>query len=364
MSRLGLPRLFKREDAISRGAYNGYVLATMVALALLTALAELLGNAVLRDTMQQILIYGSMAVAYDYFTGFTGYYNLGFGAFTAIGAYTFVFLSIAGWPLPVCVILGGVASSLFGFLISYPFFRLKGGYFAIGTLSMILLLHTFFTNFYQYTGGTAGIILPYPTSPLAFPLMISSLLLLLLAIYVHLSIRQSRFGLALRSIKEDEEVTESFGVNTFRMKGLALALSAFFGGLAGALFSIYLGFISTDIVFSLNLDFLPLVASLLGGSGVFLGPLVGSFILSLADLNLPTFINRLFPSVTVGPLVVNGTILLVMGLFLPAGIVNASFLKRYSAARPDELILRRLRRTPPRNSLAPRSRSRSSGLPQ
>ena len=137
-----------------------------------------------------------------------------------------------------------------------------------------------------------------------------------------------------------------------------------FGGLAGALFSIYLGFISTDIVFSLNLDFLPLVASLLGGSGVFLGPLVGSFILSLADLNLPTFINRLFPSVTVGPLVVNGTILLVMGLFLPAGIVNASFLKRYSAARPDELILRRLRRTRPRNSLAPRSSSRSSGLPQ
>src|SRR5439155_696608 len=135
------------------------------------------------------------------------------------------------------------------FLISYPFFRLKGGYFAIGTLSMILLLHTFFTNFYQYTGGTAGIILPYPTSPLAFPLMISSLLLLLLAIYVHLSIRQSRF-------------------------------------------------------------------------------------------------------------------LLVMGFSLPPGIVNASFLKRYSAARPDELILRRLRRTPPRNSLAPRSRSRSSGLPQ
>jgi branched-chain amino acid transport system permease protein len=128
------------------------------------------------------------------------------------------------------------------------------------------------------------------------------------------------------------------------MKRLSLSISAFFGGLAGALFAIYLGFISTDIVFGLNLDFLPLVASLLGGMGVFLGPLWGAFILTLADLNLPAFIHGLFPSVTVGPLVVSGTILLVVGLFLPAGIMNAGVLSRYASVRPDELFLRAFRR--------------------
>ncbi len=336
--------ILKSERGITRGPYSGYLLVALIALAVITLLVYLSGNRSFLDGFQQILVFSAMALSYDYFSGYTGYYNLGFGAFVALGAYVFVFSSNAGVPIPIAMFFGGVLTSIFALAMSYPFLRLKGAYFAIATFALILLLEIFDTNFYQYTGGTAGIQFNYPTAPLRTPLFFGSLLVTLAVLYFHYSLGKSRLGLALRSIKEEEEVTESFGVNAFRAKQTAMVLSAFFGGISGGLFALYLGFINVDNVMGIGVALFPVVAALAGGSGIFLGPLVGSFILIIVRLNLPELVSSIDPSITAGPLVITGIILILVGLLFPGGILRINYFLKFAYQQMDEKILAKLGR--------------------
>ena len=337
-------RMFKSDPRVSGGDYSGFLLSSIIVIIALAVVGYLVQSAVLFDIIQQVLIFSTMALAYDYFSGHTGYYNLGFGAFVSLGAYGFTFASGAGLALPLSMLLAAIVASIFAFLMSYPFLRLKGAYFAIGSLSLLLLLHIIFANFYQYTGGTAGIILPYPRKQLQTLLFFSSLIVLVSAMYLHYVIRRSLFGLALRSIKEEEQVAESLGVNAFRMKQIALVLSAFMGGLSGGFFALYLGFISVDVVMGLGVGLFPVVAALTGGSGIFLGPLVGAFILVFANLNLPSLMYSLAPKLTSGPLVVTGFLLIIIGLFMPGGVLRISYLRKYSHIQLDRKIVRTFKR--------------------
>jgi branched-chain amino acid transport system permease protein len=337
-------RMFSKENRISRGDYSGFLLIAITLTTILPLIAYFSQTPVTLDIVQQILIFSCMALSYDYFSGYTGYYNLGYGAFVALGAYGFTFASSAGLTVPLSMLLGGIVSSGFAFFMSYPFLRLKGASFAIATLSLILLLYVFFANLYQYTGGTAGIILPYPTTTLRPLLFFASLIITILALYLHSTIGRSRFGLALRSIKEAEDVAEGFGVNVFRMKQIALVLSGFFGGVSGGLFALYLGFISVDTVMGLGVGLFPVVASLFGGTGIFMGPLIGSSILVFTNLNLPSVIHSIYPKLTSGPLVVTGFLLILVGLFMPGGVLRISYLRKYSQKQMDSKILKIFKR--------------------
>jgi branched-chain amino acid transport system permease protein len=322
---------------------------------LFTAATILLRNATgtLFDTVQQIIIFGAMAVCYDFFSGYTGYYNLGFGAFAGIGAYAFAFSDNAGVNIFLAFLIAGIAAAMFSAAMSYPFLRLRGAYFAIGTLALVLLLYYIDINLPQYTSGVIGLyVKSSQTTSLEIPLMVGSLGFLLLVMWIHHSLSKSRLGLALRSIREEEDVSESFGVNAFRMKQYAMILSGFFGGMSGALLALYFGFINSANMLGLSGAFIPVVAAMVGGSGIFLGPLVGSFIFTGLNLNLPSFLISIDPSNPsissyATPLAISGLLLVLVGLFFPAGLLRLKAFSRYAYLRPDRLLTKYFKRSQP-----------------
>ncbi len=330
------------------GAFSGYFVWTIIVTCVLGAIGIISGNATFFDTIQQIIIFGALAACYDYFSGFTGYYNLGYGAFVAVGAYAFTFATNSGINIFLGLIIAGVASAIFAGAISYPFLRLRGAYFAIGTLALVLLLYYLDINLPQFTRGLIGMYVNVASSvSIKVPLLIGSLAFLLLTLWIHFAISKSRFGLALRSIREEEDVSESFGVNAFRLKQLAMILSGFFGGIAGSIFALYIGFINADSMLGLGTALFPVVAAMTGGSGIFLGPLVGSFVLTGVNLTLPSFIISLNPSINIGPLAITGLILVLVGLFFPSGLLRISYFRKYAYLRPDNRLFRAKRQTVP-----------------
>ena len=315
--------------------YSGYLSAIMIVTFVLSVVIFLLDVASLVNIFEQILLIACMGISYDYFSGSTGYKNLGFGAFVALGAYVLVFGSNAGLALPLSVLLAGVLSSAVSLAISYPFLRVKGAYFAIASLTLVLLLEVADTNLYSFTGGTGGVRLLYSNAILHSGLYFGLVALTLFCLYFHLFLSRSLLGLAMKSIKEDETVAQSFGVNSFRVKQTAMAISAFFGGLTGALFAIYLGFINVSNVLGIGIAMYPVIASLIGGAGIFLGPMIGGLILVFANIGLPVIMYSLNSFLSAGPLIVTGVILLIVGLFLPGGILRVRYFRKFSEQKVD-----------------------------
>jgi branched-chain amino acid transport system permease protein len=339
--------LFQKDKGIFAGAFSGYFRWTLLGMVILTPLFFFTGS---DNLILLIIIFSILALSYDFFSGYTGYYNLGFGAIMAVGAYAFTFAINDRVNLFLAMIVAGFVGAIFALGISYPFLRLRGAYFAIATLALVLFLYITDINLAQYTGGEVGlhvVISPQIASYEGSLLFLFGCLALLLAcLAVHYSIGRSRLGLALRSIREDEDVAESYGVNAFRTKQIVLVLSGFFGGIGGSVFAIYTGLINPDSVLGLSIALFPVVAAMAGGPGIFLGPLVGGFLLEGINLTLPTYIDTINPSFNfIGPLEVVGILLLVVGLFLPTGILRVRFLQKYMYRNPDRALTLRKTRT-------------------
>src|SRR5204863_9027937 len=150
------------------------------------------------------------------------------GAFIGIGAYAFAVTSNSGLGAAPSFVVAGFASATFAVALSYPFLRLRGGYFAIGTLAFAVLLYIIDINRFAYTGGWVGVSIKAANGLGGPTLFFGSLLLLIVVMQVHLGVGRTKLGLALRSIKEDEDVAQSVGINVFRMKQVVLVVSAFF----------------------------------------------------------------------------------------------------------------------------------------
>lgn len=304
---------------------------TLLVLALLAVGLQLGGGDVLTKLAFQTFIFIAMAASYDLFSGYTGYYNLGYGSFFAVGGYTFVLTFERGLPLLVAVALSGIFAGLFALAVSYPFFRLRGAYFAIGTFGLVQLLFVGAVNLSDFTGGLPGKYVRLadvgiPPESIVIPLYYAAVVLALATTYVHYRLGRSKLGLALQTLREDESVAENFGINAFRAKTKALVLSSFFAGLAGSVFVLNIQFVNALFLLGLEVSLAPVVMAILGGSGLFLGPAVGALIFSvIRELLLTSFFGL--------QLLGFGAILLFIGLFAPGGLLRLRWLRRVLQTR-------------------------------
>ena len=254
-----------------------------------------------------------LALSFDIVGGYTGYINLGHAAFFGIGAYAFGMCVNAG----VSVLLAGGAAvlltALFAALISYPFFRLRGPYYALATFGLLKLCEELALTLSGLTGGSGGLSVVWPEN-----LTLSYFLNLGLAICTFLTVwlvSRSRFGLGLVSMREDEQVARAFGVSVSWYKGAALVVSAL---PAAALGPIYLSdrlYINPGEMFGLETALMPITMAILGGSGLLLGPVVGVAFLSLLQEVLWTQLGVL-------RLASLGLVLALVGLYMPGGLVR------------------------------------------
>ena len=271
-----------------------------------------------------LLVAFVLAQSWDWIGGEAGYINLGHLVFYGIGAYAFSILLVRGVPLPACFVAAGVLSTVAAALLAFPLFRLHGDYFAFGTLALLPLAELLAFNLTPVTGGADGIVLPpkyvlYPAYYCAVGLAVATLVTTGV-------LAASRFGYALRSIRNDELAAEVMGIRIFPKKGAVLALSAVFASLAGALQAWQLSYIDPPTVFGLNVALVPVAMALLGGSGKRWGPLIGVILLFALQ-------QWLLVNITALQATVYGTVILMIGRFMPGGLLRSRLVRSTPGVR-------------------------------
>jgi branched-chain amino acid transport system permease protein len=307
----------------------------------LLAAVVLLPNMVSSFRMVQFTYVGVFAIALiglSILTGFTGQISLGHGGFMAIGAYVTAILSANhGWYDLLTVPVGGLAAGLAGFLFGFPALRLAGVYLALATFALAVIIPSVATAFGEVTGGTAGILLDLPTSPvnslnanewLYYVTWAIAIVLFALAV-LFLSGKRGR---ALRAVRENELAAISSGVSLPQYKTLAFGVSAFYAGIAGSLYAI-LNFIVTPGSFPVTLSILLLVGLVVGGATSLVGVLVGAAFVEFiplysGDILRPVInftqrlglpFNDVDPTTPGVPSVVYGVLLLLVLIAMPRG---------------------------------------------
>lgn len=228
-----------------------------------------------------ILLYVTMALSYDVVGGLLGYLYLGHGLFFGLGAYTTAMALKYSQPLFLALLLTACLTLPAAALLSLPLFRLRGAVFALATLGLLVLGGQLTSNLSWWTGGAAGLSLPPNHDPMLTYFF--SLILSFLVVGSHWLLCGSRLGLKLNSIRENEEMAESVGINCGQVKRLALIFSAVPAALAGGLHAREISFVIPAEAFGLENSLAPLLMCLLLKPGTTWGPLLGALILSAAQ---------------------------------------------------------------------------------
>lgn len=298
-----------------------YVLIPFTAGALLAP--RIFNTYIVGSILFLFMIYVVLALSYDILGGFAGYMNLGHVVFFGIGAYVAaIIFRQMGFPLVLGLVAAPLIVSGFAYLFSFPLFRLKGFYFAVAGLALVELADLVVAsgNATWLTNGFAGIL--FVQTDVIVPYY-GAVALVVFSVVASFFISGSRLGLALKSIKEDEEVADSVGIDTARTKRAALVVSAVIAGLDGAIYFWGRGALRPDDAFGFTIAFIPITLALLGGTGTILGPAVGGAVFIYLQNYGIQGLENLAPETQYFPNAITGALLIFVGLAMPAGIVGS-----------------------------------------
>ena len=280
-------------------------------------------------------------VSLNFAAGFGGMFSLGHPAFMAIGGYTAAILAypadkkafrVPGYPdwllqlevpfLPA-LLIGGVVAAFVAILVGWPVLRLRGHYLAVATLGLTVIVQAAIVNLVDYTRGALGLSgIPGLTNLW----WIAGFLVL--TIYVVHRLVHSRFGRALRAVRDDYVAAQMSGVNVARTRLIGFAIAAFFAGIAGGLLG-HLLRILTPGQFWFPAVFLGVAMMILGGMGSITGSIIGATIMTILPQfiipfeNGPTVLGVTLPQLNGLTQIVIALILIGVMLVKPEGIAGA-----------------------------------------
>ena len=303
--------MLEARNSLLRRARPGAIVVALLAVAFL-GLPHVYGNLSLLFTLMTFVV---LAQGLNLLYGFTGYLPFGYVGFFGCGAYgTSLLVLHTQWPVLLCV-AGGAAASLLMALLLGPLLRLSGAYFSIASLaaSQILFFVVSNPNLADLTGGPYGLKIERVFAPHASYDAMLGVLLLAAAIAAYF--RSSRFGLALRAMKQDAISAEMAGIDVVRLRLLVWLLSALIAGLAGGVYAWSLSVFYPDAVFTLQISVFAIVFALFGGVGTVLGPMIGAALLytlySAIGVSSPQYFQLIY-----------GALIVALVLFLPGGVLS------------------------------------------
>jgi branched-chain amino acid transport system permease protein len=256
----------------------------VMALALLAAVAPLGLSAYLLGVLTVAYYFGVFAMSWDLLFGFAGEVNFGPTALIGLGAYGAAMLnSMAGMPIPVCLIFGALLAVAGGALLALPALRLTGPYFGLVTLVAVLLLQNFIVIFAGFTGGEIGMTVPSVLSIDASVNYEYALGFLLICAIIIYGLSRSSLGLILQASGQDATEAAALGFNVTKHKFAAFCISALFSGLAGGMMVFYMGTASVDTVIDISIDVQIIIMAVLGGRRTILGSILGAVFIILAN---------------------------------------------------------------------------------
>lgn len=265
-----------------------------------------------------MFMYIALAESWTILGGYAGYVSFGHVAFFGVGAYTTALLLLHLGLSPLITFpVGGLTAAAFAALVGYPVVRLQGPFFSIVTLLIALLVGLVVKNT-PALGGTTGLWLPFPDMPIELNRTIFYWLMLLVAavtIGAAAWVENSKLGLGLMAIRQNEAVAEAAGINTVRLKLIALILSAGLTGMVGGIYGYLRSYVSPEIVFDLNIAVTLFLMALFGGCRRWPGPVLGAVILSVLGEFLTLNIGEEIARIAYG-------LCLVLVVFFPDGLIG------------------------------------------
>jgi branched-chain amino acid transport system permease protein len=312
----------------------GVVAATAVAL----VLPAVLGPYALAIAIN-VLFFAYLGQAWNIIGGYAGQLSAGHAVFVGVGGYAAAVLAAETGLTPwVGMFVGAGLAGVLGGVIGYLGFRfgLRGFYFVLLTVAFAEVCRIVVSN-WDRVGGAVGFYITFTGDPRRLSFQDDrawyyiALVLLLLATAIAWAVERRRFGIYLTAIREDETACEALGVDTLRYKLLAMVLSSFLTGLAGAFYAYRYSSLQPNAVFGIPLSVEIIIRPIVGGAGTLLGPIVGSLILTpLGELSRALFGQGGWHG---AHLVMYGVLLVAVVLFVPQGVVPwlRDFLRRKPA---------------------------------
>ena len=248
------------------------VYLSLIAILMLLAIPIALGSPFVYHVFVTICLYGALATAWNIVGGYAGQLSLGHATFYGIGGYTSVLLldhyQISPW---LSLWMGAVLAGAVGVAISYPCLRLRGPFFALGSIAFLEVFRLLVVHESALTGGASGLIVPLKIGwkwmifrekhqylLIAFGFLAFTLL-------ISLAIKKSRFGYYLAAVREREDAAMAAGINTVRVKLLAVFISAALTAMIGSFHAMYTTFIDPPTMFSLEFSVQIAMFALIGG---------------------------------------------------------------------------------------------------
>ena len=285
------------------------------------------------------IIFAAAATGWNIFSGYTGYISIGHAAYFGIGGYA-IAIMCQDWKIPggyvpfLLVPVAGLVAAVFALPLGYVSLRVRRHTFVVITIAIFFIMQLLAYNLRSITNGSTGMGLPIPINWTGdffnIPFYYVALAILLIALAIAWWVRNSKYGLGLLAIRDDEDRALGLGVRTGPSKLSSFIISAFIVGMIGAVWAYYIESIYPPSGFDANFDVAVILMAYLGGLGTLGGPILGALILEPAQqyFTLQYGENGYY-------LIIYGALFLVIMLLLPRGIiptVNERWIK-YQHAR-------------------------------
>jgi branched-chain amino acid transport system permease protein len=303
----------------SLALWRGAGLAVLLAVA---ALIPLGNDVVLTEVGVLVLMYVGAAVAWNIFSGFTGYISLGAAVFFGTGVYTVALITkhmnLVGGVVFALYPLGGLVAAVIAVPFGLIALRVRRHTFVVVTIAVFFIFQLMASNF-SWTGGAVGLIPPFlnwDATTVWNPFYYTALFIAIVSAVLAWAIWGSRFGLQLRAIRDDEDRARGLGVKTMRVKLAAFVISAFILGTLGGLYFYFQSDALPQYAFNPFFDLTIALMAFLGGFGTLAGPIFGALLLEpylgwAQQQVTNTYVAQ----------IVLGALFLVVIIFLPRGIL-------------------------------------------
>ncbi|MBJ3775453.1 branched-chain amino acid ABC transporter permease [Acuticoccus mangrovi] len=265
--------------------------------------------------------YVVMASGWNILGGFAGYISLGHNVFFAIGGY-FAGMIYARYGVSTIILapLAGLVAAVVGYVIGRITLKVRGPSFIISSLALVMIFRILFDN-WDFVGGAAGVSLPAIDLPVKWakvPYYYAFVVMAAVTVYATYRIKHSKFGLGLRAISKDEIKAESAGIDTRFYKTLAFAMSAFFVGMAGAVWGEYLTYIRPNIFLIILVSVNMVLMCILGGKGTIAGPVIGAILIVAFNEACVIFFGGSEINI-----LATGLVMALALMFFPLGIIGS-----------------------------------------
>ena len=296
--------------------------AGLAVLLAVVAVIPLDDNVVLTQVGVLVLMFVGAAVAWNIFSGFTGYISLGAAVFFGTGVYTVALitkhLNLVGGVVFALYPLGGLAAAVVAVPFGLVALRVRRHTFVVVTIAVFFIFQLMASNF-SWTGGVTGIspqFLNWDATTVYNPFYYTALLIAVAAAVLAWAIWGSRFGLQLRAIRDDEDRARGLGVKTMRVKLTAFVISAFILGTLGGLYFYFQSDALPQYAFNPFFDLTIALMAFVGGFGTLSGPIFGALLLEpylgwAQQQVTNTYVAQ----------IVLGALFLIVIIFLPRGIL-------------------------------------------